>query len=159
MKEIYKEYPLDKRYKVSNKGRVIGVKGCVLKGWIEANYHVVDVGGRNKKIHHLVAETFLNHTPNGHKYIVDHIDNNPQNNNLDNLQVTTHRENCSKDKKGKTSKYTGVSVKPNGTWLSQVCLGGRVYYLGTYKTQEEAEMQYIDALHEYSNHINKKGAN
>ena len=159
MKEIYKEYPSDKRYRVSNKGNVIGVKGYVLKPFVDKkNYSTLEIAGTTRKVHHLVAETFLSHTVNGHKSIVDHIDNNPQNNNLENLQITTHRHNLSKDRKGKTSKYTGVSIKPNGTWVAQVCLGGKVYYLGTYKTQEEAEVQYVDALCEYNQYKQTKEA-
>jgi hypothetical protein len=45
-----------------------------------------------------VATAFLDHTRCGHELVVDHIDNNPLNNRLDNLQVITHQENCIKDK-------------------------------------------------------------
>lgn len=150
MKEIIKEYPLDKRYKVSNMGYVIGVKGNKLKPFIDKqNRSVISVGSKNRYLHQLVAETFLNHTPCGHKIVVDHIDNNSQNNKVDNLQLISHRENCSKDKKDKTSKYTGV-YKSGAIYRSQVCLGGKVYSLGSYKTEISAYEAKLDALSEYS---------
>lgn len=157
MEEVYKDYPLDKRYKVSNLGNVIGAKGKVLKGWVDKNnYRWLTVNYSNIKVHQMVAETFLNHTRCGHKIIVDHIDNNPQNNKLENLQLTTHRNNLTKDKKNKTSKYTGVYQKSNRAgFRSQVMLDGKMYYLGSYKTEEEAYIAYIDALYEYNQYINE----
>lgn len=151
MIEIYKEYPYDKRYKVSNKGNVIGVKGTVLKQYIDSKgYPMVDIGDRSIRTHLPVAETWLNHVRCGHKVVVDHIDNNPQNNRIDNLQLISHRENLSKDKKNKTSKYTGVSLRKDNKWCSQVCLGGKVYSLGYYNTEIEAYHAYLDALSEYN---------
>ena len=77
-------------YEISNLGNVKSLKynnGKILKvredkyGYVKVNLY------KNKKtktcyIHQLMAIAFLNHTPNGHKLVVDHIDNNPSNNNL-----------------------------------------------------------------------------
>ena len=41
-----------------------------------------------------MAETFLNHVYDGNrKIVVDHVDNNPLNNNLENLRIVTAKEN------------------------------------------------------------------
>ena len=70
------------------------------------NYHQVTlyVDGKKftKRVHSLMAITFLNHTYGDRKIVVDHIDNNPLNNNLYNLQVITMKENNRKDKKKKS---------------------------------------------------------
>ena len=151
MKEIYKEYPYDKRYKVSNKGNVIGIKGFVLKQYLDSKgYPMVHIGERSIRTHLPVAETWLNHVRCGHKIVIDHIDNNPQNNNLENLQLISHRENLTKDKANKTSKYKGVSLRNSGKWYSQICLSGKVYSLGDYNTEIEAYHAYLDALNEYN---------
>ena len=156
MKEIYKEYPFDKRYKVSNKGNVMGLMGQLLKQKLDnKGYYVVSIGNIKARTHIFVAETFLNHKRCGHKIVVDHIDNNPENNNVNNLQLVSHRKNCSKDKKFKTSKDSGVHRRSENSWGSQVCLGGKVYYLGLYKTEYDAHIAYIDALNEYENFINE----
>jgi hypothetical protein len=53
-----------------------------------------------KRVHSLMAVTFLNHEYNGErKLVVDHIDNNPLNNDLSNLQIVTMKENSNKDKR------------------------------------------------------------
>ena len=151
MKEIWKEYPQDNRYKVSSIGRLKWIKGQILNQYIDnKGYFVIGLGKRKMRSHLFIAETFLNHIRCGHKVIVDHIDNNPQNNNVENLQLISHRENLIKDKRNKTSKYTGVYQKTNRKgYRSQVMLEGKMYYLGSYKTEEEANIAYIDALYEY----------
>jgi len=155
MKEIWKEYPYDKRYKVSSKGRFKGLKGQILKQYIDkSGYPMTHLGKYKMRSHLFIAETFLGHVRCGHKVVVDHIDNNPQNNRVDNLQLVTHRVNCSKDKKDKTSKYTGVYFDEN-KYRAQACLGGKTYFLGKYDTEEEAYIARIDALHEYNEYINE----
>jgi hypothetical protein len=150
MKEIFKDYPQDKRYKVSNLGRIIGAKGYLLKPFIDKkNYSAITIKDKTVKVHHLVAETFKGHIRCGHNIVVDHIDNNPQNNRIDNLQLISHRKNCSKDKSAKTSYLSGVSLSKSNKYRSQVCLNSKVYYLGEYKTEQDAHIAYIDALYEY----------
>tara|TARA_R110001606_G_C14914496_1_gene595797 strand:- start:36 stop:518 length:483 start_codon:yes stop_codon:yes gene_type:complete len=86
------------------------------------------------KNYQLVAYAFLNHTPRGHKLVVDHIDNNPLNNNLSNLQIITHIENTQKDKKS-----LGVSYhKSSNKWRAYKSVNKKQISLGYYNTKEEA---------------------
>lgn len=55
-------------------------------------YLYVDLEGQQRKIHRLVANTFLDNPY--HKPVVHHIDGNKHNNRLDNLQFATYRENA-----------------------------------------------------------------
>ena len=106
-----------------------------------------------KKISVLVAMAFLNHKPCGYKLVVDHKDNNPTNDRLYNLQLITHRENCSKDKKG-TSKHTGVYWhKLSKKWKSQIRVNGKRKALGLFTNELEAANAYKKALEEYKNNI------
>lgn len=159
MKEIYKEYPLDKRYKVSNMGNIKGINGELLKPYIDKSGRKrVSISLIDVYVHQAVAETFLNHKRCGHKVVVDHIDNNPSNNTLGNLQLISHRENLLKDKKNKTSKLRGVSIDSCSNSLkyrSQVMLGRKMYYLGLFNSQHEANIAYLDALNEYDKFINE----
>ena len=84
-------------YAVSNLGNVKSIKkNTILKPGGKL-YPLVGLSKNNKKvgytIHQLVAMAFLDHSPNGYNSVIDHIDGNPMNNRLDNLQVVTQREN------------------------------------------------------------------
>lgn len=64
-------------------------------------YHVV-LGNKTKTIHRLVAEAYIDN-PDG-KDTVDHIDGNPENNSVNNLQWLTQTENRVKGKRKELCK-------------------------------------------------------
>lgn len=157
--ELWQNIPgYEAYYKVSNKGRVKSLKRIVphptsgkrtikeriLKSAILKNrpHVVLKKDGKTKliSIHQLMAMAFLNHQPNGHKIIVDHIDNNPLNNNLDNLQLISQRKNTSKDKKPK-SGYTGV-YKHGNKWRAVIYKNGKLNRIGTFDTPLKASKEY-----------------
>jgi len=101
----------------------------------------------SKKVHKIVAESFLNHIPNGHKKVIDHIDNNKLNNSLKNLQIITQRENSSKDKKNKSSNFTGVYWnKKSKKWHSQIKIKSKKKHLGNFDKEYDAHLAYQQAL-------------
>ena len=167
MKEIWKEIlGYEGLYQVSNCGNVKSLSRTITKGNITyatkdkllkqsidtVGYPYVNLSDYKKqktfRVHQLVAIAFLNHTPN--KYdglLVDHIDGNKLNNNLSNLQLVTNRKNSSKDRKNKTSKFTGVSWhKQSNKWLAQVRKNDKVEYLGVFEKEEEAAIAYLNSL-------------
>ncbi len=101
-------------------------------------------------VHVLVAVAFLGHVPCGFEIVVDHIDENPHNNNLSNLQLLTTRENISKSakrKSKKTSKYVGVSFKPSKQkWEANIRFKNKNFYLGIFDTEKEASYCYKKAV-------------
>ena len=143
--EIWKDIVgYEDKYQISNQGNVKSIvynKERILKPSVNTKgYYHITLRKENKstttKIHQLVAIAFLNHIPNGNKIVVDHINCDKLNNNIDNLQLITNRENCSKDKKGGSSKYVGVSFyKQTGKWVANIWLDGKQHHLG-YFTQE-----------------------
>ena len=171
--EIWKDIPeYEGYYQVSSFGRVKSIermvnhrfKPMLIKEKIRKN--LTDKDGyptlrlhknsiqKTYRVHQLVAMAFLNHVTCGLKLVVDHKDNNPSNNNLDNLQVVTNRRNCSKDKKGYTSKYLGVSRSLNSKkWLAQININGKQTYLGRFSSELEAHYSYQKRLAQ----INLKG--
>lgn len=81
-------------YEVSNMGRVRNIKTNRLLKFDECQKYT-RVSFNDKKhyyLHRLVYSTFSNdYGLDG--YVIDHIDNNPRNNTLSNLQKITHSEN------------------------------------------------------------------
>jgi len=143
-------------YRVSNLGGILSLKKepRLLKPVKNSRgYYIVTLhlnGNQiSMRIHKLVAQSFLNHTPCGHKIIVDHIDNDTSNNRLDNLQLISVRENNSKDQKNRTSKYVGVTWhKLCKKWASQIKINYRNHHLGLFDCELEAAKAYQDKLAE-----------
>jgi hypothetical protein len=161
--EIWKDIPnYEGHYQVSSFGDVKSIarnttKGGVLKKDKGTNGYLQVVlykcGNRKRfTVHQLVAMAFLGHVPDGtSKIVVDHKDNNKLNNRADNLQLIPHRENASKDKKGFTSKFIGVSWDKNmNKWKSALRFNGRVIHLGHFELEIDAAKAYQKALKEYN---------
>ena len=171
MKEEWKDViGYEELYQVSNLGRVKSLdrvikgkikdyhyKSKILKPGTNNNGHLFvnlhrDNKPKTRTIHQLVAESFLNHTPCGYKLVIDHIDNDKNNNFLDNLQIVTQRLNASKDKKNKSSKYTGVIWhKFNQKWTASIRIGKSRKYLGYYKDEYDAHLAYQKELNSIIN--------
>ena len=146
-------------YEISNLGRVKSLK-CnrekILKptdkgsGYMQVSLYL----GRKLtpiKIHFLVAQYFLNHTKRSSKIVIDHINNIKSDNRVDNLQIISQRENNSKDKKGYSSEYIGVSWnKQANKWHSQIVIKGKVKYLGLFTNELDAHYAYQKTLNEIS---------
>jgi hypothetical protein len=155
--EVWKNIPDFENYQVSNLGNVRNInyrdtgKFRSLSLRVDKqNRQKVDIckGGKpyTYRVYVLMAMSFLNHKPCRHKIVVDHIDNNPSNDKLYNLQLVTHRFNNTKDRKG-TSKYTGVYWdKQRKKWRSQISINGKSKYLGSYKNEKQASMAYQKEL-------------
>lgn len=91
---------------------------------------------KNIRGHVLVAQAFLNHVPNKFVLVVDHIDGNPSNNNITNLQLISHRDNVSKGYKNKSSKFRGVCWhKTHKRWIAS---GINNKFIGYFNSEIEA---------------------
>jgi hypothetical protein len=141
-------------YQVSNLGNVKSFK-CgkerILKPVFNgAGYYQIGLY-KNKetkifRVHQLIAISFLGYVSDeAQKVVVDHIDNNPLNNKLDNLQVITKRENSSKDRK--RDLPIGVSFhKLSNKYVAQIRIDCKKIHLGLYSTPEEASEVYQNKL-------------
>ena len=167
LNEIWKDIPdYEGLYQVSNLGRVkslrrkiktgIGTfikKQRILSLYKNGRYYKTNLFKNNKskiyRVHQLVAMAFLGHKPCGYYLVVDHIDNNPLNNNVSNLQLITPRENCTKDKKRMFSNYVGAYWQSdNKNWVSRIKINKKIIHLGVFKKEYDAHLAYQKKLNE-----------
>ena len=162
MQEVWKDIPdYEGLYQVSNFGRVKRLKGRVRYGNGFRTVREKIIGG-NKKYrqcglsknnirthyfsHVLVAMIFMGYTKTK-GMVVDHIDNNPRNNHISNLQIITSRENSSKDRKNKSSKYTGVCWNNSRKkWKAQIYHTKKIHVLGFFIKEYDAHLAYQKEL-------------
>lgn len=157
--EIWIDIPKYKgRYSVSNLGRVKSLKRfrvvqdrILTQSLNENGYLYVNLTTKSViktfSVHQLVAICFLEHKPSRYNLVVDHINNNTLDNDIRNLQIITNRENSSKNRKGGSSKYVGVSwSNSNKKWLSMIYLNGETVYLGYFKDEYQAHLAYQNKL-------------
>lgn len=139
-------------YQVSDLGRVKSLhrnKEHILKhGYNRNGYPLVALCVNYKMwtttVHQLVAEAFLGHKRDYYKVVVDHIDNNPKNNNASNLQLISPRQNTIKDKKD-----AGVYWhKRDKRWVSRIRIGSDRIVLGYFKDKTKALEAYNNKLKE-----------
>lgn len=105
---------------------------------------------KTKYIHHLVFDTFVG-TERNRRLNIDHINNNPIDNRLENLQLITIRQNSSKDQKkhNRTSKYIGVGWHSRDKkWTSRIVVDKRLMHLGYFDLEHDAHLAYQKALKE-----------
>ena len=105
-------------------------------------------------VHKLVAQAFLNHIMSGYNEVVDHIDDNPSNNNLINLRVVTSRENTTKyqlSKENKKSKYIGVTYdNKRNLFISKIRVKNKRFNLYRGINEQDAKNEYLNALKLYN---------
>jgi len=156
MVEIYKDViGYEGIYQVSNLGNVKSLKcgkekqrklskdkdGYLFVGL--SNNGIVDV----KKVHQIVAESFLNHKRCGFKLVINHIDFDKANNRVENLEIVSARENCNKKHLKSSSAYTGVSWnKEKRKWIASIKINNKNKYLGYYSNELEASKAYQKEL-------------
>lgn len=139
--EIYAVIPEHPNYAISNFGEVLNIKKQkFLKQSINSSgYKNVHLDGKFKYVHRLLAQAFIDNPEN--KAIIDHIDNDPLNNNLENLRWATVSENNRNLKMNvkNTSGVKGVVFnKQSNKWQAQIQHNNKFYGLGLYNTLEDA---------------------
>lgn len=155
--EVWKDIPeFEGMYQVSNLGNVRSLKFNKIKvlkksinsrGRYRVNLCKNGYKLSNCKISQLSAMAFLNHRPCGHKIVVDHIDNNKENDKLYNLQLISNRENTIKDTMRGSSKYVGVSWhKIQNKWRTSIYIKGKVKHLGYFTDEKKAAQAYKNEL-------------
>ncbi len=126
---------------VSDDGRVRRDGVEFVPGIDSGGYRRVNIYDRKVSLHRMIASAFIPNTLG--KQFVDHIDGNRLNNAVSNLRWATRIEN-NRNK----SKYARSSSLPRGVrasgkrFVPQIAYEGKLHYLGTYDSPEEASEVY-----------------
>lgn len=152
------------RYEISNFGRVKSLsrliksklnsyrtsKDTLLKCTLDGGYVKVTLHNNKVKrkfgVHQLVAQGFLTHKINKLVKVVHHLDNNPGNILVWNLEVTSQRNNCHTHSKS-SSEFKGVYWSVDKSlWASRVYSSGKCIHLGYFTDEKVASNYYVSAV-------------
>jgi hypothetical protein len=114
---------------------------------------ILSIGNRNKynyvklykngkfklfQLHRLIYEAHFGNIPEG--LLIDHIDNNRQNNNISNLRLATHSENtCNNSKTNSNTGYKNITFcKKYNKYRVAIKKNNKTVYNKNFKTLEEA---------------------
>jgi len=153
MLEIWKDIPNCDGYQISNTGKVRHIKETILKPEnrpIKKNSKYcqsrVTIKGKKYAVHRLVAQAFIPNPNNLPQ--VNHIDGNPQNNEINNLEWCSPKENvrhaiktglrklkiplnkhkyiCDEYKKGKTINEIANEFKVQNTCIRDILIKNNI---------------------------------
>ena len=113
-------------------------------------YYRVRHGGSKHLWHSLVWEYFNGPKPDGMD--VDHTNNNPADNRVENLQLLTHKQNsqCCRAYANNSTGYPGVTWnKRKRKYTAQIRVDGHRKHLGRFHDPKEAYQAYLDAKIKY----------
>ena len=141
-------------YEVSSLGRVKSLRrNKVMNVFFDSRKYIIvslrkDSIRKTFRVHSLVAESFLNHVRNGRMdLVIDHINDNPSDNRVENLQIITQRENTCKTQGRYTSKYKGVCwYSRDKRWVSKIYIDKKTIVLGYFKCELAAHQAYQNKL-------------
>lgn len=123
-------------YKMTRDGKIYNCKtGSELKVNSSNRYKMVELNGRNRLYHQIVALTFI---PNVNPFVndvIDHYDQNKKNNDITNLRWTTQYINCHNKKNNHyaTEEVIKRLIKVNNVYFDRT---ERVYYLDISMNQD-----------------------
>lgn len=115
-----------------------------------------EFGRRRETVHVLLAEAFLGHQKGSWDAICDHINHNPSDNRLENIQIITQRENVSRKRGDFTSEYVGVCRRAGGKFTAQISIEGTKYHLGSFNQEIQAAQAYQEVLEDIESFLELK---
>lgn len=132
-KELWKKHPTFNIY-VSSFGVIKTSSGYSIGHLIQSGYRVINLNGKQKRIHHLVVETFLLGRLLNSNEVVDHLSTIRTDNSLENLSVVTQKENMNNPITKKKFSKEVMQFSKDGVFLRKFSTISKAYeFLGLNK--------------------------
>ena len=146
VKELF-DYRDGKLFWKTNKGSQ-GLAGAEAGALRDDGYRLIGVDGRLYRAHKLIWLWHRNELPE----LLDHIDNDPTNNRIENLRIATRSENGF-NSGARTNTKSGIKGvwwhQKNEKWRVSIYVNGRPTDFGCYEDLELAELVAIEARNKY----------
>jgi hypothetical protein len=120
-------------------------KAGTVAGTTRGIYKYIRVNNSVRLAHRAAFAWVYGYWPPQH---VDHINGDKRDNRIVNLRAATNKQNSANSprRKDNTSGFKGVRrARTAGKWWAQIYADGRLRYIGTYDTPEEAHGAYLKA--------------
>ena len=132
-------------YPARSKKRKGNLAGTIILGYRKIG---ITIKGTRKRIsaHKLQWFKHFNIIPNME---IDHINNNPDDNRIQNLRLATSSQNKRNTKKIGKSKFTGVCPS-RGKWMASIRINGVKKFLARFECESCAAIAYDNAAKEYN---------
>jgi hypothetical protein len=146
----WRSIPSQNGYIAGSDGTIVSLVGQYNKKIKKIKSHIdktgysrVNVNGRSRLTHKLVADAF------GLNGMIDHIDRNRGNASLVNLRQCTRSQNMANMITRNKTGFKGVSMLKTGKYSANIRVLGKLIPLGSFHTPEQAHMAYRDAASKY----------
>ncbi len=123
----------------SETGKIFGVIGKEIKGKTQG---YIIINGNNNFKGKVLGHHFAWYMIYGHVYFdrLDHFNRIKTDNRISNLRILTNQQN-----QFNTNAKGYCWHKQNQKWQSQIMVNGKLIYLGSFNTEEEARQSYLKA--------------
>lgn len=111
----------------------------------------------SKIAYHTIVYILYHGTIEDMEAVIDHVSGDKLDDGIENLRLTTQRENCQNRTAHRNGRLTGCCLdKRWNKWLARIKINGKSIHLGLFTTEQEAHNIYIKACELINKYIDNK---
>lgn len=136
----YKDGHLYWKVKITNSTKIGAMAGHLHKRPIKGDRYMMKINYIQFATARIIFLWHYGYCPE----MVDHKNRIKTDDRIENLRAATRSENARNrsSMRGASSKYLGVYVKNEPSWIATINIDGKQHHLGSFKTEESAALAY-----------------